>query len=548
MTMFRMAGARTTALLTLLLLLNCTAVQTEDRNVAAVLDAMDAESVESAAPDVWKRAALFDPASITPSRKDEAAQLWERFRAAHPLSFQGIAVSKMRADGLVSIVITEPPPHVSFDDLARSIDGASVMQARAGHDGALFDVVGTLSGGATEIVRKLSVLQLTLFRTDHGAFVYEEPFERDWEDARKYKLDLQVTAEEIHAWATNRSTRFEAVRSGEVMDAAAVVGAAHSAVYRLVDAHLIGWWIPKRVAISSLLREIREFAVESDVVVGALAQPGGLMIFGRERIAQFEFLPPLRAETVALLAAVRNKPELAQSFQRTLPGAGPHSFKWDWAPILLSPELVDSEPGQLLNEADPMLKSWSQRGLVEYEGFDYDQPSTWPFEAPVSVLIEKELGASALTFNWNTNGAGYLVTAGETSVYALHRTGALPISYLPSQNPAQATSATSYEEKAYDWFADQNNPVLVRVAQYSALFSIFHALRADVAELAAPAIDLLSPYDATMKVFWSAVDALGWRTLDRLASTTTYQKRIEATTLPEVPTGAVGLDIVRRLY
>jgi hypothetical protein len=535
MTLVNLAGVRTLVIASVVLQLSCAAAARRDREVEALLHIMDAPSEEAAPAAIWKQTPLFDPSSVTTERKDAPAQLWRRLRAAHPLTMQGVAVSKMRPDGTCSVVITEPPPHVGLAQLGRYVDGASVMQTPIGHDGALFDAVGTLSGGRDEIVRKLSALNLILFRTEHGAFVYEEPFERDWKDAREYALDLQVSAEELRAWATNPSTRFEAVRSGEQLDAAAVAAAPNSAVYRLLDAHLIGWWIPRRAAISGLVREIREFAVESDVIVGALSQPSGLMVFARERTTPYEFLPPLRAETVALLAAVRGKPELVQSFQRNLPGAGPYSRKWDWAPILLSPELVDTEYGELLNEADQMLKAWSQRGLVEYEGFNYDQPDNWPFAGSVARLLLGELDEMSLNYNWNTAGAGYVVTAGDAAVYALHRTGGLPIAYIPGDDTRYATTAAPYEDAAYSWFAELNNPVLVRVAQYAALFQIFHALGSEVEEQEPPADVATDAYGATMREFWAALYALTPVTLKSIASTMGYQQRVEASVLQAYP-------------
>lgn len=67
----------------------------------------------------------------------------------------------------------------------------------------------------------------------------------------------------------------------------------------------------------------------------------------------------------------------------------------DWAPIFLSPQLVDTEYGSLLNITDQLLKSWSNLGLTRYEGFVYAEPSSWPFAKP----LPNELETQEVTYN-----------------------------------------------------------------------------------------------------------------------------------------------------
>ena len=149
---------------------------------------------------------------------------------------------------------------------------------------------------------------------------------------------------------------------------------------------------------------MRQFAVDSDLILGAIATRDHLAVFGRERVTPVRLLPPLRVETLALLASVGTS-ELAQSYERKRIFAGRFDEERDWAPTDLSPELLNTEYGSLLNITDQILKSWSMNGLIKYEAFNYPAPSSWPFLRP----LNKELNAEALTFNWNTAGAGYAV-------------------------------------------------------------------------------------------------------------------------------------------
>lgn len=91
----------------------------------------------------------------------------------------------------------------------------------------------------------------------------------------------------------------------------------------------------------------------------------------------------------------------------------------------------------------------------------------------VNRLLGHLLSQEGLTFNWNTNGAGYVDAVAGLRIYALNRTGALPISYLTG-----GTNSTTYEKDAYNWFAEKTyDPNLARVVQYAALYQIFHEFR-----------------------------------------------------------------------
>jgi hypothetical protein len=86
------------------------------------------------------------------------------------------------------------------------------------------------------------------------------------------------------------------------------------------------------------------------------------VLFGRQRQISLGVLPPLRFEN--LQAFARNQTDhVAQSYERRRIFAGRVTVGkyaiWDWAPILLSPQLDDNKFGTLLNLADQILKSWS---------------------------------------------------------------------------------------------------------------------------------------------------------------------------------------------
>lgn len=481
---------------------------------------------------VWPGGSLFAPQAAQDRREDAAGALWSRFRTAHPVGFQGIAVSDLRGDGSCSIVLSEPPPHVTLAQITELIPDASVMRQANGHQGWLFDVVGNLDGGELEVWRKLRVLHHLLFRSEHGAFVYREPFARPWHDAGRFSLDLGVRASELHRWVHAPEARFVAVEGGKGIPRSSLVSSASCGVYRLPEQSLVGWWLPRGVPVSDCLTDARIFALESDLILGAIQQVSGLLILARERVAPYELIPPLRGETLALLASVAVKGELAQSYQRLHPGAGRYNEAWDWAPILLSPELVNTEYGDLLNVADQLLKGWSEHGDVKYQNFRYAPPLNWAFPEALSNIVYKQTKQARLTFNWNTTGLGYAVPMGEVAVYALSRTGALPVSYIPGEDPKLAPAVAAHEDTAYNWYAAMQNPTLVRVVQYAALYQIFHLFKRDADAQSAPlGLRPAQGFAAAMAPFLRTANQVSPRDLDKRIGTPVLLERIKQSIL-----------------
>jgi hypothetical protein len=227
--------------------------------------------------------------------------------------------------------------------------------------------------------------------------------------------------------------------------------------------------------------DLRRFAVDTDAFLGALKLKNNkVALVGRERTTPIAAVPPLRVETILLLASNRSA-ELSQSYERTrafagklLSGAG-DLFGWDWAPILLSDVLNDTEFGSLLNFTDNMLKGWSESGKVEYKGFKHEKPRQFPFGAAGAF---QTMGTKRLTYNWNTAGVGLLSRRDGVEVFSVRNTGSLPVSYFPEGSESDAaakTKLTSAEDEAYRYFSSLRNPMLARAVQYTALYQVFQS-------------------------------------------------------------------------
>jgi hypothetical protein len=61
---------------------------------------------------------------------------WKQFRAQHNFHIQTLAASAPHTDGSRTLIISEPPPHVTLDDLRRLapvLNDVSVMTHVIGH-------------------------------------------------------------------------------------------------------------------------------------------------------------------------------------------------------------------------------------------------------------------------------------------------------------------------------------------------------------------------------------------------------------------------------
>jgi hypothetical protein len=313
----------------------------------------------------------------------------------------------------------------------------------------------------------LDAIQQHVFNTTYKAYVMPLPAATPAPSSDK--LDLNVSIPEVKKWLFEDGEPLTSMYGGEIT-AEQVLQSQRSGIFFSKERSLVIWSIDRNKPISDYIVEARQFALDSDIIVGAVNTGTQLLIVGRERIIPVEVLPPLRTETILQLASVKDD-ELEQSYERTNIFAGKFNGEDDWAPIYLSNALIDTEYGSLLNITDQLLKRWSMNGLIEYQNFKYPNPQSWGKDWCFNEPLVIEAGATNLTFNWNTQGVGYTTKIGGREFFALNRSGSLPTSYLEGDD--QKPNYTSYEETGYKCFAKFGDPNLARVVQYAALYQIF---------------------------------------------------------------------------
>ena len=241
----------------------------------------------------------------------------------------------------------------------------------------------------------------------------------------------------------------------------------------------VAWAIAKNKDIAEQVGDIRQFTLDADLILGALADSNTLVIIGRERQSPLYELPPLQIESILLLAATTEK-ELSQSLDINDLMAGKMNNGKDWCPTYLSKELENTEFGDLMTITDILLKDWSEHGTIQESYYRYPKPGYYPFDKP----LFRKLGINELVYNWNTAGAMYTIDrkrkteelscseSGAITIYTLNHTGSLPVSYFNSQERSESIGYR-YESQAYHYFASIGNTDLARVVQYTALYQLF---------------------------------------------------------------------------
>jgi hypothetical protein len=398
---------------------------------------------------------------------------WTQFRNTFPYHIQTLAFDKKSR----TVVISEPPSHVTLANLKEALQRyiptlsppMSVKSTGVGVDGWVKDIVLQLPPmDESETRDALDAIQQHVFYTNYKAYVMSLPVEKP--APSDDKLDLNVSIGEVQKWLFENREPLSSLFGGTEQTADQLLTSKKSGVFFSRRRGVVVWSINRSRKISDYLIEARQFALDSDLIVGAVSAGNLILIVGRERIIPVEVLPPLRTETIMLLASVRDD-EIAQSYERNNIFAGKFNDREDWAPIYLSDPLIDTEYGSLLNITDQLLKRWSMNGLIEYKNFKYPNPQKWGKDWCFTKPLYVEAGAEDLTFNWNTQGVGYTTENGGRAFFGLNRSGSLPTSYLEGVD--QKPTYSDYEEKGYQCFAKFGDPNLARVVQYAALYQIF---------------------------------------------------------------------------
>lgn len=408
--------------------------------------------------------------------------LWSEFRAYNPYNFQTVGI-RQYDDNSYNILLSEPNNNVTEEALKSFFKkyncDLKTFKCKMGYDGWLKDAVVSFNDIKCKDLPKMSSkLFELLYGTDYKAAFLDLDTIPEHIAFSGQNLNYQISEDEIRTWFIDQNEPLfnieDPSKETTVMEALNAT-TNESQLYYSKEAGFVVWVLKRssQLNASDFTKKARMFALDSDLIFGAISNNQRTAVIARERSIPVYELPPMRQEMLAVLAATR-KDELSQSYERNNLFAGKLKGGKDYAPILLSDELWHTEYGNILNITDQMLKSWSENGDIEYEGFlHYPKPIDWAF----NIGAYRDLDVSELTYNWNTAGAGYIVDGEDgLSIYAVNRTGSLPISYIPGDTDETSEDDPVFqaEENAYDFYSNLSNPELVKVVQYASMYQIFN--------------------------------------------------------------------------
>lgn len=418
------------------------------------------------------------PTEQTIRSNEPLAAHHQTVRKNYPYYVQGVFVADVGGNEAL-VLVTEPPPNIDVTDLQRALESApgQIFTQSVGADGWVKDIGFVVQHeGDADLADRLARVANVLHGTSYGfAPMPVIP------PAPSNDLSIDIGAPTLGALLeTETFTQMERPMSAQQLLARGVPGLA-------LGDQTVAFVLPDGSDLCSMQVELRKFAVESDLILGAETDGDTTLILARKRRVAHGVLPPLRVETILSLGAADFK-EVGQSFERHAIPAGivPGTLE-AWAPIYLSDNVIDTEFGGLLNITDQMLKSWSLGGKIDYRNFDYPPPQPWPLNQDLHEL----LGADSIVFNWNTGGASMLlVDSNARGMLAMSRGGSLPMQY----NPDQPTFASDLVEGvAYEYFAGLNNPLLARVVQYTAVNQALQLSQARATCVRLPVLDTAAP-------------------------------------------------------
>ena len=432
-----------------------------------------------------------------------ADSIYKDFRKKYRFHYQTVGMASF-SDSSRMILLSDIPPHFETDSIApifaEFTHKTEQRKHPIGYDGYVTDVL-ILLGNATQenCDRLIRRLNRELFFSEYKPTVMKLPAEEKRRYFAKENIDYQITLEEFNTWFMEEGEGFIHLDdTNTVLTISDIFSKKARGVFFSQQPGFVAWALAKNADLlgygqgartpvdgqvartpvdgqdartpndgQDARTPIRQFTLDADLILGALADSSTLVIIGRERQSPLNELPPLQIETILLLASTTEK-ELSQSLDINDLMAGKMNNGRDWCPTYLSRELENTEFGDLMTITDVLLKDWSEHGTIQEGYYRYPEPGYYPFDKP----LFKKLGLNELVYNWNTAGAMYAIDREGYTIYTLGRTGSLPVSYFNSQERSQSIGYR-YENQAYHYFATLGNTDLARVVQYTALYQLF---------------------------------------------------------------------------
>lgn len=404
------------------------------------------------------------------------------FRKIHPFSFQTVGL-RTHSDTCV-LVMSEPNNWVTESDLRQLFEhegGQLITRSVAyGVDGKLTDAIGCVKMDSAHF----SVFGKKLFRLLYGSDYRPYYTDLNHPSPHVYYSEEELTSRPSVAYRMHFFLgRVEFKNKNNVklpLNILMRLSVFSNNLFYSTQRGLVLWEIdPCKVSISdSLFREnARRFALDTDFVLTAYSTDRHVFLVGRERQLPVTILPPLRTETLSLLASL----EPQEYSVNITPATGAMIEPGVWArSVIMSDKLKDTELGNLLMLIDILLLSWSEDGTVRDFFIDYPAPPCinnkpkWHIEPGDSIQYQWML-PDVCVYEPHVDPVPQNEDKQKERPTMSWLTLDWPISLRPclSGGKVQGQRYDAYNSEVYGYFASMRNTDLVRVAQYAKVYQVF---------------------------------------------------------------------------
>ena len=403
--------------------------------------------------------------------ESEKTKIWQDFREKYPNPYQTVGFAQF-ADSSQLYLISEPPQFVNLDDITGIFGGTDysveVKTHEIGFDGWVKDILICVHRPA-DIYKSLFIMQLNnlLFFNSYKPMYMDLPVNRPRQLFIENNLDYNISAMELNKWFVESNMQFSEVENPKIRYSfREFLNIPKAGVYISSDSAFVAWNIPSGNLDGLSRKNISKFAIESDVILGAISNSRTLTVIGRGRQCSYDELPPLRIETVEMLSGTQDG-----RFMQSLNIAGLVTGKLnsgaDWCPAFISDELENDEFGHVLTLTDILLKDWIEAGMLDYPQYNYPKPDHYPFE--------NGLQKGNVRYEWNTEDYIFSTQINNNRFISLRNTACLNISLFDNNDAEEHEFEMDVNRKANEYFVKMQNADVARVAQYTALYALFKA-------------------------------------------------------------------------
>ena len=414
-------------------------------------------------------------------------QTWREFRTIHPFGFQTVGL-KHYGDTCV-FVISEPAEWVKaeeLEDLFSEYDGHLIIGRKSfGYDGGLYDAIGCAKLDSTDLADLGKKLFILLYGTDYKQYYtdlnYPSPHVYYTERQVSFSLDKRFWLSNEWWWEEMFEDHNSELEFRKLMDLFDRFYSPNDLFYSKKRGVVVWVIHPENVnpADRLFLKNARRFALDTDLILAAFCKKN-IFVVGREREIPVNIMPPLRSETLCLLASLDASDfsvNICPNYENVIEDSM-------WArPIVMNDKIRDTELGNLLTLTDILFLSLSNNSTIRDSFIDYPLPP----QQKAKYEIDPQSG-NTLQYLWRLphiyynvkiprvdelGRIRYIGTLQDSCDFVmLNDTGSLQPYYLTKGgNSTQDTN--NIEKKAYDFFSSLNNIDLIRTAQYALIYQAF---------------------------------------------------------------------------